>query len=83
MKCLLWKCPHARERCCDTLGECGAAHALAKAIEPSGYEVIERNNPTISALQKDGLVSLTGRNSTSIVSATPRGRARWYERDIP
>jgi hypothetical protein len=56
--CILKACPWAKDGNCKTLGECGAAYALSRAAEPGGYQVIERDNRTISALHKAGFVTL-------------------------
>lgn len=57
MNCILKSCAHAKLNRCESLGECGAAHALNLSRQRDGYLVIARDNPTIEALRKSGLVT--------------------------
>lgn len=78
MKCILSKCAWSTDGCCRTLGECGAAYALACAAEPGGYRVIARDNRTIAGLVKAGFVSTRHASddpSHLIVIANPKAHA--------
>lgn len=80
MNCILKKCPHGasdnKVSACTTLGECGAAHALERAREINGYEVLRNHNPTVDALKKAGLVSFTPiSQSVEIIKATTQVRS--------
>jgi hypothetical protein len=57
MNCILNKCAWAKDGCCRSLGECGASHALDRAREPGGYEVLSRDNRTIEGLVKAGFAT--------------------------
>src|ERR1700692_1493159 len=66
MTCILRSCAHpggakGPSACCSLaaagMGECGAAFALELSKRNDGYLVIERNNPTIEALQRAGLIT--------------------------
>jgi hypothetical protein len=80
VNCIFKKCPHPasdkKVSACTTLGECGAAHALARSREIGGYEVLRSNNPTVDALKKAGLVSYAPISQTvEVIKATGQARA--------
>lgn len=58
VECVMSKCAHGfNAHRCRTLGECGCAHAYARACEPGGYLVIRRDNPIREALLDKGMVT--------------------------
>jgi hypothetical protein len=64
MGCILKSCAHAKTTRCASLhaaglGDCGAAYALDLAKRNDGYLVIARENPTIDALKRAGLITTT------------------------
>lgn len=76
--CILKACCWAKDGNCKTLGECGAAYALREASAPGGYRVHVRENRTISALERAGLVTVRRTHDDSshaIVTAKAAGSA--------
>ncbi len=53
-KCILGACPHGYRGC--VLLHCGAEYALKRAQRPQGYHVLVDNNPTITGLERAGLI---------------------------
>lgn len=81
MDCILKRCAHHEDskpgRPCRSLEECGAAYALDRSRDPGGYEVIDGNNPTIDALKRAGLVTMTRCSErTSIATAVQSIKSR-------